>query len=505
MTGRWRTYFRPVILERGWEYYEEDLVDDLKHTHDGWQAVVHGTYDYDVTVERSASGDLEWAECSCPYGEGGNLCKHMAAVLFAVEEERDCRRSTSDSFRRSLEDLTDRCSMDGSYIPCNRAERYIECFTSHLEEAVGECLKHNDVSGAFEVCRTAFSAMEEADLSEAEEMQYELDDALEACLMQVLEKASESQIHSIRTWICAQYDRRDQICHTSVIEQVYEYGFHDPEHLSRLYREIQPLFTDPSREHEVSVYDLQRYRDILVRMGSGTEEYEAWLSSHEDLECVRRMRMYEAEEQEDWDAVYTLMKYQYDRCTAQSQKESYVYRLYELSRKRNDPEDTKHWLSLYVQQKADPSEADVLTLRSLCTPAEWADIRTGLLERCVYLRTEICFLDGMYPELLENLRQCRISVTDRYAETLKEICPAELAQLYADHLRRLQDRYPNKALYEEMRKYLKILAGIPGGRKKAEEFMMDWLVRYPKRRAMQEMIREVNIQIHGNVVYMANI
>ncbi|MBR3358634.1 MAG: hypothetical protein IKG46_12525 [Solobacterium sp.] len=384
-----------------------------------------------------------------------------------------------------------------------RAEQYIDHFVRQLQEDIRVYLQKDDVFGAFAAFRSAFSVMEEADLHE-EELQEERDHALTECLMKILGRASGSETEMIRIWVCALHEEIDTVACREVIEYVYEHGFNDPGHLRRLYEEIHVLLDDPSRIHTVSADDLYLYRDILMRMGSDTEEYEAWLESHGELDAVCAARLRDAEEKEEWDAVYFLMKLEYNRCDP-GRKDRYVYRLYDLCRKRNDQEGMKYWLSLYVQQKADPSETDVLVLRSLCTPAEWAQIRTNLLERCVYLRAAICFEDGMYAQLLETLRQCRISVTDRYASALREICPAELAELYADHLRKLQDRYPNKALYEEMRKYLKILAGIPGGQKKAEEFMMDWLTRYPKRRAMQEMIREVNIQIHGNVVYMANI
>ena len=34
--------------------------------------------------------EIEEMECTCPYAEDGNYCKHMAAVLYAAEKEPAC-------------------------------------------------------------------------------------------------------------------------------------------------------------------------------------------------------------------------------------------------------------------------------------------------------------------------------------------------------------------------------------------------------------------------------
>lgn len=81
----WQEYFLPRILERGWNYYKDGAVQSLTTTPTGYRATVSGTEDYEVEIE--LEGD-EIAEmyCDCPYADDGNYCKHMAAVLYAVEE-----------------------------------------------------------------------------------------------------------------------------------------------------------------------------------------------------------------------------------------------------------------------------------------------------------------------------------------------------------------------------------------------------------------------------------
>lgn len=80
----WREKFEAHILERGIKYYEQGRVSPVEKTDCGYRATVHGSdsYTVDIFVEESDVTDME---CSCPYAESGENCKHMAAVMMAVE------------------------------------------------------------------------------------------------------------------------------------------------------------------------------------------------------------------------------------------------------------------------------------------------------------------------------------------------------------------------------------------------------------------------------------
>ena len=80
----WEEMFEPKFLSRGKAYFKDGCVTDLQYDDGILSAVVEGTEDYDVsiTLENDIPSDME---CSCPYAEDGNLCKHMAAVLYAYD------------------------------------------------------------------------------------------------------------------------------------------------------------------------------------------------------------------------------------------------------------------------------------------------------------------------------------------------------------------------------------------------------------------------------------
>jgi uncharacterized Zn finger protein len=72
-----------LILQRGREYYTHGAVEDLTQTPEGWSARVTGQEAYQVAIT-GIDTPLEWY-CNCPY-DHGPVCKHVAAVFFAVRK-----------------------------------------------------------------------------------------------------------------------------------------------------------------------------------------------------------------------------------------------------------------------------------------------------------------------------------------------------------------------------------------------------------------------------------
>ncbi len=86
----WRQAFDDGTLSRGLSYYKRGLVQDLHHDQEGWHATVCGTWDYEVTVATMEDGTpdpyYKNTSCTCPYFSSGGLCKHIAAICFASED-----------------------------------------------------------------------------------------------------------------------------------------------------------------------------------------------------------------------------------------------------------------------------------------------------------------------------------------------------------------------------------------------------------------------------------
>lgn len=126
----WKKLFATHILERGYDYYCEDAVENLDISTDIISADVIGTEDYEVEISLN-NGEVTDMYCSCPYATDGNNCKHMAAVLYEwtegqqsdeyskenkeVDEDLFVRPSTMDAYKKkiaAIEKLVEEANID---------------------------------------------------------------------------------------------------------------------------------------------------------------------------------------------------------------------------------------------------------------------------------------------------------------------------------------------------------------------------------------------------------
>lgn len=94
----WKKLFANQILERGYDYYCENAVENLEISEDMIRADVIGSEDYEVEIFLN-NKDVTDMYCSCPYASDGRNCKHMAAVLYEwsnreKEEEQSTKNET---------------------------------------------------------------------------------------------------------------------------------------------------------------------------------------------------------------------------------------------------------------------------------------------------------------------------------------------------------------------------------------------------------------------------
>ena len=98
----WKRLFATHILERGYDYYLENTVENIDISEDIIRADVIGSEDYEVEISVN-NGEVTDMYCSCPYALDGKNCKHMAAVLYEwsedAEEEESTKEGNTDLFR----------------------------------------------------------------------------------------------------------------------------------------------------------------------------------------------------------------------------------------------------------------------------------------------------------------------------------------------------------------------------------------------------------------------
>ena len=92
---KWKKLFATHILERGYDYYLENAVENIDISEDIIRADVIGSEDYEVEISVN-NGEVTDMYCSCPYALDGRNCKHMAAVLYEWSEDEDEEESAKE-------------------------------------------------------------------------------------------------------------------------------------------------------------------------------------------------------------------------------------------------------------------------------------------------------------------------------------------------------------------------------------------------------------------------
>ena len=81
----WKRYFSTSSLDRGFEYYRRERVRGLSHRKGVYKAFIIGSAVYHAEI-KIINNNIKHMRCSCPHFEDGNYCKHLAAMLYAIEE-----------------------------------------------------------------------------------------------------------------------------------------------------------------------------------------------------------------------------------------------------------------------------------------------------------------------------------------------------------------------------------------------------------------------------------
>ena len=100
--GQFEQVIDEKILQRGLTYFKKGHVQELEEVSPNtYEAIVEGTENYTVrlTVENNVVTEYS---CDCPY-DLGPVCKHVAAVIFSLQEEELGLTKKATKSKKSVE------------------------------------------------------------------------------------------------------------------------------------------------------------------------------------------------------------------------------------------------------------------------------------------------------------------------------------------------------------------------------------------------------------------
>ena len=99
--NNFESYIDKKILDRGYDYYLEDAIDQIEQVDDNeYIFYIKGTYDYEVNLKIDDNGNIIYSGCDCPY-DFGPICKHEVAAYYKLNDLIDSN-SKNESYNKNL-------------------------------------------------------------------------------------------------------------------------------------------------------------------------------------------------------------------------------------------------------------------------------------------------------------------------------------------------------------------------------------------------------------------
>ena len=464
----WKSLFRPHILQRGLDYYEEGAVVSFDKTESGYRAEVEGTEDYEVEIEIQ-DGEITDLYCSCPYADDGNCCKHMAAVLYAVDNgepsetgaqnpsdmrnerisglqkivadipEKELRElvvSLADNdqslhnrlmlqygnvnlaflarLKTQIDEIGWRYSDRSGFIDYRNAYDYCSVLEAVLDDNVPTLIERGYIKGAFELTNYVFMEIAEREIDDSDGGTSEVASLCYEYWKQIVCAADEAEEKEMIQWFKKRRYRHIPDYMEEYIQEFLLDEFYDEEllreNLEYLDESIKKLehSTDESnwsREQECANCVLKRIA-LMEKLHYSQGDIREYRDRYRRFPEIRKMEICEYREKQDYDAAISVLKEskEMDGRFA-GQVSGYSEDLLELYEMTGQQEAYREELIWHVYHCSQNNLIYILKLKDLCTEAEWERERERLLaSKSTW---------GVHYKLLENEKM--------YEQLLKEI------------------------------------------------------------------------------------
>jgi len=549
----WKAWFQPHILARGQSYFDEGRVSGLERTEDGYAAIVDGTEEYEVEI--LLNGDsIEDMICSCPYAEDGNYCKHMAAVLFAVDaggtstEKGPIRKerlapdslvgkipddqlrplltelvSADEKLYRTLlfrygETTLDECmktmrqelisigrkyaGRDG-YIGYGCAGGFSEEIADHIRRQTETLLARDEPLLAFRAGMDALREYASYDMDDSDGEYTLVMDAMDDLCFEVLTIADGEVASKVFDLLadCAKSGKEGWLVQDFAAQMLFSRfagKSFDKKKLALVDERIAGLETS-GRAGDSSEYEMERLLtlrfELMGKLSRPGKELDAFLERYISYPAVRKLRIQRFLKAGQVDDAIRLLEEGkaagHNRLGQAAEYSKWLVDLYEQLGRRDallaELEYHVFTLSAGGMEMLD-------RLKKACTPEQWIEYRERYLSKRNYCNLELLESEGLWERLMKAVAASSYLPTlDRYEKSLKRRYPDEMREAYARILAGQAATASNRKQYQELAYYLKKVRDYPDGAKQAAQLAEDWRIRYSRRRAMMEELRNAGV------------
>ena len=543
----WKRLFAPHILERGLDYYESELVTVDSMDEQLIEAMVEGTETYRVEIVLYR-GKVQDMVCDCPYADAGNNCKHMAAVLFAAEEEEADVYSTAPTicdaeegteavdesaleqsvsalspdrlrrilinaakkhadvrdaiqfsgqtavtpdvrrrWERDLGEISYRASDRDEYIDYEHAFDYTLELKEYLDEAISPLLENRLIMDAFELVGLVYTEAMQQYIDDSDGGLCFVADCCEEYWRELI-CAPEADHQKMFAWFEEELRLLEDNVGAELLWPVIFSCFDDPKILTKIQR-LLDRWIETAEEYKLQGLVEQRI-EIMKRLGASPAEIEEYKMGFWKYPFIRKKELDRLEAAGQWDKALNLLREcenldGEDACLLAGYSERRIRLLQGAGQEAEYLTALKEHVFRFPQRDLNYVEL----LKRLVSENEWTELRDKLLASPTlhFLRRDFQMSEGMQEQVLKEIEDSGYpSGILEYEKELRELYPVRVRELLIKHFDMQMEQASNRVTYADIARSIKQLYGYPQGKEKAVALAAGWRAKYPRRRAMLE-------------------
>ncbi len=500
----WKKLFATHILERGYDYYCENAVENLDISDDVIRADVIGTEDYEVEISLN-NGEVTDMYCSCPYALDGRNCKHMAAVLYEWSEndigENEDEEMETNNYIRQVDIITNRYLGREHFISYYEAGDFISELEDIIAEDVRRMIDNGNYLSAFEVMNYIFVLIGDVDMDDSDGGIGMLADSIYQLWLELLAKVSPEEKRKMFGWFTSHLDGSVIDYLEEYIEQIIMEEFKEKEYEQDKIEFIQNMIekarqntSDWSRDYGVGKWAV-RYLDMLKKKKAPEKQIEEVCKKYWSNSSVRRYYVDMYMKKKEYDYVLQVLD------ESMLLDKQYRGLISEYSKKKKEIYLLQGNKGAYVEQLWElvlDHEAGNLDLykelKKQYSTEEWLVKREEIFKKLpAHAHVERFYKEEqLYDRLLEYvLNSPGLYALQEYENVLKKEYPEQVLVKYQDEVNKMALHTSDRKHYASLVSLLRRMQKMKGGLKVVEQIVADWKVKYKNRPAMMDELRKL--------------
>ena len=542
--NNWKDTFENRILRRGLLYWRDGKVMNLTKSDKKVTALVKGTSNYFVEIDFDGGTPVEMY-CTCPYAAKGERCKHMAAVMYAMNPDVDRENKESNQkkkrqyvnesdpvqllqFKDDVDTIFRQYEDRSGFISYFKAMDFQIDIERYLYDTASRLIDRSLAAEAFDLTAYVFLKLgnaaidDDGQISSIASLCYDL-------WKKAMEVASPDERSKMKQWFL-KYSKDK-----SVIDYMQEYlvSFIEEELATdddrrKKMDELDDVIEKAAGKTDCPYFSFGRSYDpaVVIRMklmkmlSFPDDEIEEYRYAHRHFTAIRQLYMDEAEDAGDWSKLIALLK-ESKLLDADStvKLRKYSDKLIEIYHDIGDRENEKrerYWSFRNLDRR---TVGEFCKIKELCADNEWPEYKSGMID-IIDDRDLLCevysseqMLDELYETIFygrddkryalrnryymqyfgdeKGLQKTRtIKLLDRYGFMLASDHAPDILAAYEAWIRPIAETAKNNSRYDELTDYLQRMLHYEGGRELVKSLAKEWSISYPTRKVMVQRLKE---------------